>query len=176
VAEYISQHEKWLDILISNAGIRRDPAQPCNVLTANLRELQVSMWSHKYSDWEDTFEINTTAHYFLAVALMQLLAAAGDMDLLDGRKGREEGRGVIVITSSCASSHNSTNVDLSSYAASKAATDHLVRLLASKFTMWYIRVNSINPGCKSNFSVHTRFSDVDHNSRSEQYESYQHRR
>lgn len=29
--------------------------------------------------------------------------------------------------------HNCTNVDLTSYAASKAAIDHLVALLASKF-------------------------------------------
>ncbi|GKT97537.1 putative short chain dehydrogenase [Colletotrichum tofieldiae] len=35
---------------------------------------------------------------------------------------------------------------MSSYATSKAATDHLVRLLAAKFGRWYIRVNGINPG------------------------------
>ncbi|KAL1886597.1 hypothetical protein Plec18167_000529 [Paecilomyces lecythidis] len=91
------------------------------------------MWSSRYSDWEDTFRINTTAHYFLAVALFPLLAAAADMTLPDGRKGRDEGRGVMLVTSSCASLHNCTNVDLTSYATSKAGTDHLVRLLASKF-------------------------------------------
>ncbi|KAI5358569.1 Putative short-chain dehydrogenase/reductase SDR, NAD(P)-binding domain superfamily [Septoria linicola] len=42
--------------------------------------------------------------------------------------------------------HNATNVDLTSYAASKAATDHLVRLLAAKFSRFYIRVLGINPG------------------------------
>lgn len=64
-------------------------------------------------------------------------------------KGRDVGRGVVVITSSCASMHNCTNVDLTSYAASKAATDHLVALLASKFARWYVRVCGINPGCES---------------------------
>ena len=71
--------------------------------------------------------------------------AASDLDL-NGRKGRDEGRGVMIITSSCASMHNCTNIDLTSYAASKAAIDHLVRLLASKYAPWYVRVNSINPG------------------------------
>ncbi|KAJ4201750.1 hypothetical protein NW759_015519 [Fusarium solani] len=42
--------------------------------------------------------------------------------------------------------HNATNVDLTSYATSKAATDHLVRLLAAKFSRFYVRVTGINPG------------------------------
>lgn len=142
------RHEKYLDILISNAGIRRDPVVPCDVLSAGLAELQASMWSSRHADWADTFSINTTAHYFLSVALLPLLAAASELDLGDGRQGRSEGRGVIVITSSCASMHNATNVDLTSYATSKAATDHLVKLLAAKFSRFYVRVTGINPGCE----------------------------
>lgn len=106
------------------------------------------MWSSRHSDWADTFSVNTTAHYFLSVALLPLLASASRLDLGGGRVGRDEGRGVIVITSSCASMHNATNVDLTSYAASKAATDHLVKLLAAKFNRFYVRVSGINPGCK----------------------------
>lgn len=119
-----------------------------NVKTASLDQLQSSLWSSRHSDWDDTFRVNVTAHYFLSVALVKLLAAASDLDLADGRKGKDEGRGSIIITSSVASMHNSTNIDLTSYAASKAATDHLVPLLASKFGRWYVRVNSINPGCE----------------------------
>ena len=148
IANYIEERESHLDMLISNAGIRRDPPQMCNVQTATLDELQASLWSSRHSDWDDTFSTNVTAHYFLSVGLMKLLAAASDLDLPDGRKGRDYGRGSIVITSSCASMHNCTNVDLTSYATSKAAIDHLVALLACKFARWYIRVNSINPGCK----------------------------
>lgn len=148
LAAYIGKHETHLDILVSNAGIRRDPPQACNVLEASLSELQASMWSSRHSDWADTFCVNTTAHYFLSVALLPLLAAASTLDLGDGRLGREEGRGVVVMTSSCASMHNVTNVDLTSYASSKAATDHLVRLLAAKFSRFYVRVAGLNPGCK----------------------------
>lgn len=137
-------------MLISNAGIRRDPSLPCNVLTAPLTELQASMWSIDSKDWEDTFRVNTTAHYFLSVAFLPLLAAAADRNI-NKRKGREEGRGVMVVTSSCASMHNATNVDLTSYAASKAATDHLVRLLAAKYSRFYVRVVGINPGCTFSF-------------------------
>ncbi|WYZ44938.1 hypothetical protein EsH8_VIII_000254 [Colletotrichum jinshuiense] len=146
LASFISQHESHLDILVSNAGIRRDPVTPCDVTSASLAELQASMWSHRHSDWADTFSVNTAAHYFLSVAFMPLLAAASQRDVGAGIKGSSEGRGVVVVTSSCASMHNATNVDMSSYATSKAATDHLVRLLAAKFGRWYIRVNGINPG------------------------------
>ncbi|KAH8691496.1 hypothetical protein BGW36DRAFT_439217 [Talaromyces proteolyticus] len=146
VATFIAERESHLDILISNAGIRRDPPVQCNVLSASLTELQESMWSARPSDWADTFCVNTTAHYFLSVALLPLLAAASELNLGGGRQGRSEGRGVIVITSSCASMHNATNVDLTSYATSKAATDHLVRLLAAKFRKFYVRVAGINPG------------------------------
>ncbi|KAK0659222.1 putative oxidoreductase [Lasiodiplodia hormozganensis] len=138
-------HLLHLDILVSNAGIRRDAPTPCQVTTADLPTLQASMWSHHHGDWADTFAINTTAHYFLAVALVHLLAAAADRDVVEVatvpgteggpslRKGRDVGCGSVVVTSSCASMHNCTNVDLTSYAASKAATDHLVAMLAAKF-------------------------------------------
>ncbi|KAF4986750.1 hypothetical protein FDECE_15784 [Fusarium decemcellulare] len=139
LATYISQREKYLDILVSNAGVRRDPPVRCNVLTASLSELQASMWSSRHSDWADTFCVNTTAHYFLSVAFLPLLEAAS-------RVGRDEGRGVVIMTSSCASMHNATNIDLTSYATSKAATDHLVKLLAAKFSRFYVRVVGINPG------------------------------
>ncbi|KAG9695021.1 NAD(P)-binding protein, partial [Aureobasidium melanogenum] len=146
LAEAIKDRETHLDVLISNAGIRRDPPVPCDVLTASLPELQASMWSSRHSDWADTFCVNTTAHYFLSVALLPLLAAASQIDLGDGLLGRDVGRGAIVMTSSCASMHNATNVDLTSYATSKAATDHLVKLLAAKFNRFYVRVVGINPG------------------------------
>ncbi|KAI0893762.1 7-alpha-hydroxysteroid dehydrogenase [Annulohypoxylon nitens] len=139
LAAKISQLENSIDLLVSNAGIRRDPPILCDVQKAPLNELQASMWSSELSDWSDTFSVNTTAHYFMSVAFLPLLAKAAEKD-------RASGRGSIVVTSSCASMHNVTNVDLTSYAASKAATDHLVKLLAAKFSRWYIRCNSINPG------------------------------
>ncbi|KAH7230257.1 hypothetical protein B0J15DRAFT_410931 [Fusarium solani] len=146
LADYINHRESHLDILVSNAGIRRDPLVQCDVLTAPLPELQGSMWSSVDTDWADTFSVNTTAHYFLSVALLPLLSAASQLDLRNNQLGRSQGRGVIIMTSSCASMHNATNVDLTSYATSKAATDHLVRLLAAKFSRFYVRVTGINPG------------------------------
>jgi len=71
------------------------------------------------------------------------------LDLLANAAQKGEGRGCVVVTSSCASMHLCTNVDLTSYATSKAATDHLVGILAAKVGRFGIRVNGINPGCTS---------------------------
>lgn len=138
VVSEFRQHEDKLDLLVSNAGVRKDPSRSVDVLHCSLDELQESMLSSAYSDWELSLRVNTIAHYFLVTGLADLLAKSA-------RQG--DGRGSVVITSSCASMHNCTNVDLSSYATTKAATDHLVRILACKFNRWYIRINSINPGC-----------------------------
>ncbi|KAF4625647.1 hypothetical protein G7Y89_g12514 [Cudoniella acicularis] len=162
ISEFLRSHETHLDILISNAGIRRDPPKSCNVLTAPLEELQASLWSSSYSDWNQSFQVNAMAHYFLSVALLDLLAAAADSVMPDGTKGRDYGKGVVVITSSIASLHNATNVDMMSYATTKAATDHLVSLLASKFARWYVRVCGINPGfVPSNMNPMGSGSDAD---------------
>lgn len=101
------------------------------------------------------------AHYFLSVALLDLLAQAADLEIGEGVKGKDVGRGVVVVTSSIASLHNATNVDMMSYASTKAATDHLVALLASKFARWYVRVCGINPGCKSVCSPFSSLNFVD---------------
>ena len=110
IFDFVNQRETHLDILVSNAGIRRDPPTRCDVKTASIDELQHSLWSSPEEDWHDTFRVNVTAHYFLSVIFLKLLAAASELDIGNGRRGRDEGRGVMIITSSCASMHNCTNV------------------------------------------------------------------
>jgi NAD(P)-dependent dehydrogenase (short-subunit alcohol dehydrogenase family) len=146
VAQFIAEKEVYLDILMSNAGIRRDPPITVHLPTASLDELQASLWSSRHSDWDTTFRINCTCHYFLSVALLKLMVQAAHRRLPDGSPGSETGRGVIVITIFGASLHSSSNIGLSSFATRKAGLDHPVGLLATKFAPWYVRVNSINPG------------------------------
>lgn len=144
LSTWIHSQTNHLDILLSNAGIRRDPEITVQSYpTATLGEIQKSFLSHSHVAWAETFSVNTTAHFFVVAQLLDLLGHSA-------RQG--DGRGCVVITSSCASMHLCTNVDLTSYAASKAATDHLVGMLAAKLGWFGIRVNGINPGCKDSFA------------------------
>lgn len=139
LSSWIHSQTDHLDILLSNAGIRRDPTIPVqSYSTATLPEIQKSLLSHSHAAWGETFSVNSTAHFFLVAELLDLLG-------ISAQQG--DGKGCVVITSSCASMHLSTNVDLTSYAASKAATDHLVGMLAAKVGRFGVRVNGINPGC-----------------------------
>lgn len=126
-------------MLISNAGVHLTP--PIRSSSSHsLEEFREAGLSLGPESWDKTFQVNVTANYRLTLELLPLLAAAAE-------KG--DGRGSVVITSSVAAKHNSTNGEQTAYAASKAATDHLVHLMAVKLAKFGVRVNSINPASKS---------------------------
>lgn len=80
--------------------------------------------------------VSIAAHYQLTLHLLSLLSKAEE-------KGN--GRGCVVIDSSCSSMHNSTNSEQTAYTASKAGAGHLIQLMAVKLAPFGIRINSINP-------------------------------
>jgi NAD(P)-dependent dehydrogenase (short-subunit alcohol dehydrogenase family) len=120
-----------LDVLINCAGIVV-PDPPCNHLTP-LLELQAAMLASPPSTWSDTFSVNVESPFFLSVSLMHLLAASPT-------KGR------IINVSSIGSIMSDPATHQPAYQASKAALNHLTRLLASKLRDTGIRVNAISPG------------------------------
>ncbi|KAL4945821.1 hypothetical protein BDV06DRAFT_229723 [Aspergillus oleicola] len=123
-----------LDILVHCAGIRRQN-KTSYTPGESLSKLAKSMASLDYEDLEASFRINLFAQYYLTAGLIELLGEAA-------KKG--EGRGSIICFSSVASKHNGQFVP--AYQTSKAAVDHLVRIMAAEFASFYIRVNAISPG------------------------------
>ncbi|KAL4875353.1 hypothetical protein BJY04DRAFT_224127 [Aspergillus karnatakaensis] len=123
-----------IDILVHCAGIRRQnkiaykPGE-------SLEKLAKATSSLDYGDLEASFRVNLFAQYFLTAGLIVLLGQAA-------KKGG--GRGSVICFSSVASKHNGQFVP--AYQTSKAAVDHLVRIMAAEFAGFYIRVNAISPG------------------------------
>ncbi|CAI4220079.1 unnamed protein product [Parascedosporium putredinis] len=92
-----------------------------------------------YEDWAAVYSTNTSAAYFVTTAFLPLLNYSTE---------KHEGWSGMVINISSVSGRIKTGQHHYSYNASKAATTHLTRMLASDFLTngVRIRVNSISPG------------------------------
>ncbi|EHY54811.1 hypothetical protein HRR83_004017 [Exophiala dermatitidis] len=125
---------KGVDTLITAAGIRRlnkksfTPGQGLAALVESTNSLD-------WQDLDDSFHINVFSQYYLTAGLLDLLGASA---------AKHPGRGSVICFSSVASKH--TAQFLPAYQASKAAVDHLAKIMAAEFADLYIRVNAISPG------------------------------
>ncbi|CAG9990547.1 unnamed protein product [Clonostachys byssicola] len=134
VVEHVRSKVQCLDTLIHCAAIRymnSTTYKPGDTL----EQLESATLSAPYSGWEHTMRLNVLAPYFLTAGLITLLGKAA---------AKGEGRGSVILFSSPASVHNNQFVPC--YQTSKAAVDHLVRIMAMEFAAFYIRVNGMSPG------------------------------
>ncbi|TVY59485.1 Gluconate 5-dehydrogenase [Lachnellula cervina] len=134
VVEKVKATQSSLDALIHCAAIRY-MNEVTYVPGDALDKLEAATLSAPYQGWEHTFRLNVLAPYFLTAGLIKLLGAAA---------AKGEGRGCVILFSSPASVHNHQFVPC--YQTSKAAVDHLVRIMAAEFADYYIRVNAMSPG------------------------------
>ncbi|KAF2503070.1 NAD(P)-binding protein [Lophium mytilinum] len=134
VVEKVKSTQTSLDALIHCAAVRY-MNEVTYVPGDALDKLEAATLSAPYEGWEHTFRLNVLAPYFLTAGLISLLGAAA---------AKGEGRGCVILFSSPASVHNHQFVPC--YQTSKAAVDHLVRIMAAEFADYYIRVNAMSPG------------------------------
>jgi NAD(P)-dependent dehydrogenase (short-subunit alcohol dehydrogenase family) len=122
---------KEVDVLVTAAGIRLvnmtqfTPGEPLSSLVQATQSLS-------YDDLDKSFRVNLYQQYFLAAGLLDLLGAAA-------RRGG--GRGNIIMFSSVASKHTAQFVP--AYQLTKAAVDHLVRIMAAEFADHYSMSHSL---------------------------------
>lgn len=132
IADAIKSSHDHLDGLIHCAGIRfmneitYVPGEP-------LEKLEAATLSAPYGNWEKTFRVNVLAPYYLTAGLITLLGAAA---------AKGEGRGSVILLSSPASIHNHQFVPC--YQTSKAAVDHLVRIMAAEFASFYSKHHALS--------------------------------
>ncbi|KAF4892092.1 Rhamnolipids biosynthesis 3-oxoacyl-[acyl-carrier-protein] reductase [Colletotrichum fructicola] len=134
VVDSIRSMRTSLDALIHCAAVRY-----MNDITYtpgdSLGQLEAATLSAPYKGWEHTFRLNVLAPYYLTAGLISLLGSAA---------AQGDGRGCVILFSSPASVHNHQFVPC--YQTSKAAVDHLVRIMAAEFANFYIRINAMSPG------------------------------
>lgn len=91
-----------------------------------LSKLEAATLSAPYKGWEHAFRLNVLAPYYLTAGLIGPLGAAA---------AKGDGRGCVILLSSPASVHNNQFVPV--YQTSKAAVDHLTRIMAAEFADFY---------------------------------------
>lgn len=121
----ITNTHSTLDVLIHCAAYRH-----MNPITytpgSSITSLQTATSSASWEKWDYSFQLNVLAPYFLAAGLIKLLGPSAH------RNGES---GSIILFSSPASVHNHQFVP--AYQTTKAAVDHLVRILAAEFADFY---------------------------------------
>ncbi len=143
LAEEVGKKEsKGVHLLVNNAGIARDDHTKFSANGQPDMKSAESISKHllksEVSDWQDTFETNITAQFFMSAAFLPLLA-----------KGRNVTPGytssIVNITSISGLMKGSSSGQFA-YATSKAGFVHLTRMLATTLAETGVRVNQIAPG------------------------------
>ncbi|KAI0890194.1 NAD(P)-binding protein [Annulohypoxylon maeteangense] len=134
----LSKQEKYINLLVCNAGISGPKAEPKH---READDLKAQLWNNEDpDDWHDNFNTNVTAVYFTTVAFLPLLQAG------IRPKGPLEPYSSSVITISSMSGIMRHAQGHFSYNTAKGATIQLTKLMSAEFQKAEIRVNSIAPG------------------------------
>lgn len=146
IVDDLSKKEKYINLLVCNAGVAGPKAEPKE---ENANDLKKTLWENEsVEQWQDTMETDVTSVYFTTVAFLPLLQAAiGQPKTEIGPSNSKfEPYEPSVITISSMSGLMRHAQGHFSYNAAKGATVHLTKLMSAEFQKLQIRVNSIAPG------------------------------
>jgi len=131
----ISSKEKYINLLITNAGISGPKAEPNSSSATEVKDNLFN--SESFSEWSSTFNTNVSSVYFTTVAFLPLLQA--------GKESHGHLSASVIVISSMSGIMRHAQGHFS-YNAAKGATVHLAKLMSYEFKKVGIRVNSIAPG------------------------------
>jgi NAD(P)-dependent dehydrogenase (short-subunit alcohol dehydrogenase family) len=131
----ISSKEKYINLLITNAGIAGPKAEPNSSSATELKDTLFN--SESFSEWSSTFNTNVSSVYFTTIAFLPLLQA--------GKESHGHLSASVIVVSSMSGIMRHAQGHFS-YNAAKGATVHLAKLMSYEFKRAGIRVNSIAPG------------------------------
>ena len=138
IVQDLQKKEKYINLLVCNAGIGGPKAEPDHDDAGDLKK---KLWENEsVEEWNDTYNVDVTSVYFTTVAFLPLLQTAIEPN------GPLPRFGASVITISSMSGLMKHAQGHFSYNAAKAGTVHLTKLMSAEFQKTWIRVNSIAPG------------------------------
>ncbi|KAL2069980.1 hypothetical protein VTL71DRAFT_14660 [Oculimacula yallundae] len=140
-ADRVQKEQGFINVLFANSGIIGPSIAKAGLPTdrePTIKEFKDAMWQTSIKDFSQTAHVNVSGVFYTALAFLELL------DEGNKRKNVEQ-KSNIVVTSSIAGFARKIAAGVS-YSASKAGTNHLIKVLATTFTPYKIRVNGIAPG------------------------------
>jgi len=138
IADKIQQETGYVNLLCCNSGTMPPPIG-VNSSEVSVSEYRTKALEQKPEDWSTGFATNSTSVFFTTMAFLELLDAGNKQGNCARRKSQ------VLVTSSIAG-YLRQPPNLGCYGASKAATTHLVKHLASSLVPYSIRVNGLAPG------------------------------
>ncbi|KAA8652591.1 hypothetical protein EYZ11_002389 [Aspergillus tanneri] len=155
-----------VDLLIANSGIvgpkARSPAAKLESPSSSstLSDLRDHLWSIPMQDFTKTFDVNVTGSYYTVIAFLPLLEAANKRRPPPQKNKLSPPTAQVIITSSIAGYNRVVPFSIA-YNLSKAAVNHLVKVLSTMFLPYHVRVNGIAPGLFLSEMSAGLFSDDD---------------
>lgn len=140
-ADRIQKEQGFINVLFANSGIIGVSSASTGLPTdrqPTVKEFKDAMWKPSIEDFSQASHVNVSGVFYTALAFLELL------DEGNKRKNVEQ-KSNIVVTSSIAGFSRKIAAGVS-YSASKAGTNHLIKVLATAFNPYKIRVNGITPG------------------------------
>lgn len=156
----ISEKEKYINLLVNNAGITSVNYGEKWTPSGNPKEVSERMLNYQgFEDWDKVYRVNVASVYFMSVACLPLLCAARD-------HGFSEAGSILIVSSISGITKTSQNgqfryvlpstsaygemrsLTCYSYNAAKAATISLTEQLAVELKNpgLEVRVNTLAPG------------------------------
>ncbi|CAK4010599.1 Hypothetical predicted protein [Lecanosticta acicola] len=168
VVDELSTKEKYVNLLVCNAGVAGPKAEPKEQDAGDLKK---KLWENEsVEEWQQTLQTDVTSVYFTTVAFLPLLQAS----MASGGGPHEDYSASVIVTSSMSGLMRHAQGHFS-YNAAKGGTVHLTKLMSAEFQKAKIRVNSIAPGY---FPSEMTAKDSDERNKSgfpqEKIESYGH--
>jgi NAD(P)-dependent dehydrogenase (short-subunit alcohol dehydrogenase family) len=133
--EELSSKEKYINLLITSAGISGEKGIPDAEKATDMKKQLFD--NETFEGWNETYNTDVTAVYFTTVCLLPLLQA--------GTESHGHLSASVIVISSMSGIMKDAQGHFS-YNAAKGGTVHLSKLMSGEFQKLRIRVNSIAPG------------------------------